>query len=567
MVLVTFVSRFYKLSPEFWRDKLLIWAALLAGFSAIVLLTTTRWFDALAVRKKLSEVLLNWIGRGLILLFLAEGICFLAADDSIWLDEAYSVLAARLSWSEMLEAQTVDVHPPLYFIMLKLFAAVFGENFAVLQFFSLFPVLMTMAAGWLFLKKEFSAEGGILFLLCFFVLYPILIYSVELRMYAWASFFVTLTALFMWYAARSGKARWWMLVSMFAGAAALTHHYAALAVAVEGLFLFLYAFLRERALLRKVVFTGIGGFLLYAPWLPFVLRKFGETSQELVYWITPLGVRGILEGFLFEFRGKNMEGTFFLLLCFSGALCLFFKRRGKGRRDFFIFSGVCVWGLFCVISIGVSLFVSPLLVPRYLFPAFILPWLFFAAESSLNLDRRQWVVLCAAFFSLGILTFADTLEERKEAGKQYVRFSEGLVSKITGNNVLVFPPALARDSSAYGIVSVSCLFPENLIIYLPHDSWFPRLRRHFASTYAAGDIPDLKGFEGNEMWFFLTPSANECVNSVPAGVEFHGKFQWFATGMAKSVYYLYRVKNSPDGRAIFEKIGAARKEKESISGK
>lgn len=55
------------------------------------------------------------------LLFLLMGIltCF---NDTIWVDEAFSVELVKHSFVDIIKLDATDVHPPLYYLIYKLFA-------------------------------------------------------------------------------------------------------------------------------------------------------------------------------------------------------------------------------------------------------------------------------------------------------------------------------------------------------------------------------------------------------------------------------------------------------------
>ncbi len=50
------------------------------------------------------------------------------SSKGLWLDEAYSVLAARLPFMEMLEKLSRDATPPLYYVFLAPWVRLFGSG-------------------------------------------------------------------------------------------------------------------------------------------------------------------------------------------------------------------------------------------------------------------------------------------------------------------------------------------------------------------------------------------------------------------------------------------------------
>lgn len=47
-------------------------------------------------------------------------------NNNVWFDEAYTLSLIQHNYSEVIEILKSDMHPPLYFISLKLFCEIFG---------------------------------------------------------------------------------------------------------------------------------------------------------------------------------------------------------------------------------------------------------------------------------------------------------------------------------------------------------------------------------------------------------------------------------------------------------
>jgi hypothetical protein len=510
VTLLAFVSRFHKLNPEFWLDKLLVWAIILLGVSAVAVFTTTRWFDALAARKKLAEALLAGVGGALVLLFLVRGIYFVGLDKSVWLDEGFSLLTARLSWGEILETQALDVHPPLYFLLLKLYTLLFGESVGAVKIFSVIPMVLALFAGWLFLSKEFSKRSGVLFASCFFVLLPAAHYSVEIRMYSWAVFFVMMTAISAWRAARTDKVYWWAAFGVFIAASAYTHHYAAAMVAVGGGIFFVHTLVWDRGKIYKVALSGVLALVLYSPWIPVVTGAFSGAGEN--FWIGNTEEGNPLNCFLFDFRGSNIVFTGFLLLNFCAALFAFLTAKKRTAVDIFAFYGVlCFFGV-SMVSLGVVLFISPVLADRYLAPALGLIWLFVAAEHPVLRHGRCFVVLCAACLAAGFVSVEEILDVKRKDGKKYVRAAGVLSGEEDSAAVLVVFPTIMQDGSkgvghghcfsvlSYVLPRKPFYMPPNVLAGRHGRAWVKHL---IPEVVFYDDSLDLSRFAGKETLVFV----------------------------------------------------------------
>ncbi|WP_428246380.1 glycosyltransferase family 39 protein [Ferrovibrio sp.] len=65
-------------------------------------------------------------------------------DNDMWADELFSWQQATSSFAALIEQLGGDIHPPLYFLLLKLFVAVFGDSLFSLRLFSVIPSVLTV---------------------------------------------------------------------------------------------------------------------------------------------------------------------------------------------------------------------------------------------------------------------------------------------------------------------------------------------------------------------------------------------------------------------------------------
>lgn len=131
----------------------------------------------------------------LYLLFIVTGaiICF---HNYISYDEAYSMCLIRHSFPDLIRITAADVHPPLYYLLLKIWMLPFGESIFAARIFSLIIHTAFISLGPLMVRKIFSPKAGLLFTF-FAVTLPACqsyLYS-EIRMYGLAALLVTICAL------------------------------------------------------------------------------------------------------------------------------------------------------------------------------------------------------------------------------------------------------------------------------------------------------------------------------------------------------------------------------------
>ena len=205
----------------------------------------------------------------------------------VWLDESHSALLAGMPIRQLLSFVRGDVHPPLYFLLLRGWTSVMGDAPWALRGFS---VLATTAAGIAFAAlalKVFGRRPAAVLAAWLFWLSPVLFYySVEVRMYALAILWWILTLTALDQILRSpAPSRRMVLGLVLAAVAAFYTHYAAV-FALLGLFAFwMVEVAGKRALLRPLLIAGTGISLLCLPWLPVLLQqreaKAGLRGEEM----------------------------------------------------------------------------------------------------------------------------------------------------------------------------------------------------------------------------------------------------------------------------------------------
>ncbi len=224
---------------------------------------------------------------------------------SLWHDEAFSVLLLRYPWGEMFYRIGLDVHPPAYYVFLRLWSYAFGDSLLALRGFSvlfgLLGALMTyLITARLTKSKPFAVIAGLLVLLNPFQIQ----YATEARMYTFGAF-LSLWAAYLLIKALDGLSsdesmrKLFLRFSAFglvAGAAALTHYYLLFTVLALCGYAFLYALWKllkihqwnkMLALVWACVFIG-GIFSSWIGWFLYQVKQVGAG-----YWIPPLNIWSI----------------------------------------------------------------------------------------------------------------------------------------------------------------------------------------------------------------------------------------------------------------------------------
>jgi 4-amino-4-deoxy-L-arabinose transferase-like glycosyltransferase len=115
------------------------------------------------------------------------------SNQSLWSDEGNSVALARRGFVEIAQRTAFDIHPPLYYWLLKLWVVIFGDSEPGLRSLSAVLGIGLVYLIWLLGRRLFSRRVGLIAAFVAAVSPLQIYYSQETRMYMLLAFLSTLT--------------------------------------------------------------------------------------------------------------------------------------------------------------------------------------------------------------------------------------------------------------------------------------------------------------------------------------------------------------------------------------
>jgi mannosyltransferase len=236
-----------------------------------------------AGRKSLSLL----FAVAVVALFIAARLWRLSVS-CLWFDEIFSVHAARHEWTELLRFVAADIiHPPLFYLLLKIWIAVGGESLLWLR---LLPALLSIAAIVPFFllchELNLSRNERNLALMLLAGNGYLIKYAQELRMY---SLLMLLSLCSLWLFIKCFRSEqawrkqlaWLVLVNLLL----VYSHYAGwVVVVIQALALVIWQPRKARHFIAGIAIT----MLAYAPWV-FLVNRNQETRKGLaqnIGWVT-----------------------------------------------------------------------------------------------------------------------------------------------------------------------------------------------------------------------------------------------------------------------------------------
>lgn len=188
----------------------------------------------------------------------------------LWFDEVFSVNVARLSWGSIIPFVARDiVHPPLFYLMLKIWIGIGGESLFWLRFLPALTAIAALVPLFLLCRelKLSAMEMNTAFALIAVNSY-LVYYSQELRMYSLLLFF-TLTSLWLFILVIRSKNTPKILLSFLFMVNVLliyTQYFGWLVVGVQFIYVLLWK--RQKLFSFAVIITALA--ICFAPWVYLV---------------------------------------------------------------------------------------------------------------------------------------------------------------------------------------------------------------------------------------------------------------------------------------------------------
>lgn len=190
----------------------------------------------------------------------------------VWTDETFTLNIVKLPLNELLNLTSIDVHPPLYYLIYKFFIKImnfvnFKDIIAIGRFVSLLPVYLLFALSLTKIRKNFGWLTAGIFTLTLISMPQLMNFFIELRMYGWGLFFVTTSFILindMMIEKESDNIKW-ILLTLLTLASLYTHYYVAIASALIYLCLLVYLIKNNKDEIKKWLISVIVIVIGYIP--------------------------------------------------------------------------------------------------------------------------------------------------------------------------------------------------------------------------------------------------------------------------------------------------------------
>ena len=431
-----------------------------------------------------------------IILYAAALVLFLlcAFHSNVWFDESYTVRLLDKSLPEICAITAKDVHPPLYYIILKFFTFIFGGSIIAMRLFSVIGSMLFAMLGYTHIRKLFDDRIGLLFSFFAAFLPQLGKYSNEIRMYSWAALFVALSAIYAYKITKEDRRANWLLFVLFSIFSAYTHYYALLAVAVINLLLFVYILRTKAIKISKWWLAAVSEVVLYIPWIVFFISQMLTVMEG--YWISLNYLTILFETFGNIFQGSLPNLAVCALACIVLAFCLYiaFKERKDIKYCNELRLSVVIYLAVLMIGLAVSL-KRPIFTPRYMITAAGMFVFALAVITAGSKSKHVIYGICSVVLVFSLVNCGIRINECYSAGND--AFKEVVEERPAGDNIFIH-----TEVQSMGVMSVE--LPQCKHYFVNKDHW--SVSAYEAYKVNVDFVEDMsflnryKDFDGN-IWF------------------------------------------------------------------
>ena len=235
------------------------------------------------IKEKLKSITLKQWHIAIIVI----GIIFVslgAFHCNLWFDESYSVGLARHTFGEIWSIGGHDVHPILYYWMLRIVYLITGGSIMAYRIFSVIPIALMIVLGYTHIRRDFGEKTGFIFSFLAAFLPEMAQYAIEIRMYSWAILAVTILAIYAYRLTKEDNTKNWIIFGLSSLASIYLHYYGLMAAGLINVFLLVYLIIKKRK--KGIIFIvsfGVLQGLAYLPWLVNFATQLSNVSSG--FWI------------------------------------------------------------------------------------------------------------------------------------------------------------------------------------------------------------------------------------------------------------------------------------------
>ena len=452
------------------------------------------------IKEKLKTITLKQWHIAIIVI----GIIFIslgAFHSNLWFDESYSVGLARHTFGEIWSIGGHDVHPILYYWMLRIVYLITGGSIMAYRIFSVIPIALMIVLGYTHIRKDFGKKTGFIFSFLAAFLPEMAQYAIEIRMYSWAILTVTILAIYAYRLTKEDNTKNWIIFGLSSLASIYLHYYGLMAAGLINVFLLIYLIVKKRKKgLIFIISFGVLQGLAYLPWLVNFATQLSNVSSG--YWIgfsfpkTPMELLSSqLAGYVktSDYTGLLVPTVLALELYAYMIYKTYKYAKAKENLNAFKWSVILYFAVILAAIIITVLMKTSILYYRYLF---VITGLYIFAVSFILGKEENKIEIISILSVIAILGVYNNIIMMKDNYDH----SDQEPMKYLNENVQEGDTIVYADFGGGSVVAVQ--FADNQVYFYNEDNWgVEEAYKAFGPNYEVAVTKDFIENCSNRIWF------------------------------------------------------------------
>lgn len=360
----------------------------------------------------------------------------------ISVDEWYTKGLVHFKINDLLAAVAVDVHPPLYYIILKAGMKLLNavnlhvDLLLYLKFMSLVPYLIILGISLTKVRKDYGYLASGVFSFASIAMSTFFIQYLTARMYSWNLLFLLLSFIYFKDVLDRDDVKSWILFSLFTVLGAYTHYYSIFSSAILYLALFGYLVKNKKSSIKKFFASVIGCAIAYIPWLIVLFGQLSTPNNPGMGEVSFTSLLKILRS------GMLISDDYFLIVIFAALMCLsmavVFRNylSNKNRDNFYLSSGIAMLIGTIIMGFAVSIIFRPILSERYFIPCIGIFWFALSIYISKLENKKLILILICAILLVGAVNVDLEFEKINNFYNETLK-SYDIIDKVNHDNTIV----------------------------------------------------------------------------------------------------------------------------------
>lgn len=472
-----------------------------------------------------------WVLGGGLAVYISATFYKITAS-GIWFDEAFSAYITRFNFFDIAKYTASDVHPPLYYWVLKVWTTFFGTSEVAFRSLSVLFAIAAIVTAFLLVKKLFGRKAAWLTVL-FLSVSPMLIrYGIEARMYTMAAAIAILATYTLTVALESKRRKPWVIYGILISLGMWTHYFMALVWLAH--WAWRYIVLRQSGLkkqkLKKAFFsknwimTHVLAIVIFLPWIPFMIIQLGGI-QGSGFWIGLVGVdtlNGYMTNVLFyQEHGKAngwyavATGVITFALAFL-AFKLYPKLNKKEKQNYLLIIALALIPVLLLLIFSLPPLRSSF-VERYLMPSIVGFGIFSGVTIALGMNKlkKVWSVGLIGIMVVSMLVGISNVYYYGNYNKNsnVKVYTAQLVKDIQAKNTGEVEPIIASSPWIF-YEAIFYNTDKNPVYFIDQDTRYKEGSLVMLKDNDQFKIKDLKAFEAKykQIWY-IGNSGSELLSS------------------------------------------------------